>query len=224
METRTEMRVTLEELRGMVDYFSEINVGKRTIRTGWRFAGEPPLTEEEKAKERDTVGGHVYAGAHILFVLGMMGGMKMPDLPQCKECIFRCLGPFIFHDDHEIRTGERDKLATHYQEIPQEVISKAMADQTCRLPKEIGQKIYELAMEANFGEGIQTVMGHDADILEPSTHAKLSHEKGFRISDYLLKLYLDADRVETIWAKRLMNALRIRKDLATSWLRGALNV
>jgi len=213
METKTEMRVTPEELRGTVDYLSEINVLKRTFRTGWRLGGPPP----EKEEEQDDVAGHGYVGAHFAYILGRMEGLHQAEALQC-------VGKFIFHDDFEVRTGERDKLATHYQEIPPEVVIKAMEDQISRLPEEIGKEILEFALEAKSGEGPEVDILRDADILEASFHAKISHERGFRVPEYLLKRYLDPDRVETRSAKRLMNALRLRKDLSTRWLEGSLNV
>lgn len=216
METQTEMKVTPEELRGTVDYLSEVNVGKRTFRTGWRLGGPPP----EKEEEQDDIAAHSYAGAHFAYILGRMEGLSQTEALEC-------VGKFIFHDDHEIRTGERDKLATHYQEIPPEVVLKAMEDQTSRLPEEIGKEILELALAVTMTkpeESREVAILHDADILEASAQAKISHERGFRVPEYLLRKYLDPERVVTRSAKRLMNALRLRKDLAVRWLEGSLNV
>jgi len=211
METKAEMRVTPEELRRAIDYLAELNVLKRTPRSGWRLAGPPP------AVEQDYVAAHEGITSHLGFILGRMEGLNLEEALQIA-------GISAFHDDQEIRTGERDKLASHYQKITPEVVAKALEDQTSQLPEEIGREIFELCMEANFGETQKAVIARDADILEASLHAKISHERGFTIPEDMLKLYLDPDRVQTRSAKRLMQALRIRKDLTTRWLKRSLDV
>lgn len=211
MKTKEEMMVTEEQLMGMADYLAEINVGKRTFRTGWRLGGPAP------EKEQDDIAGHGYAGAHLAYILGRMEGLSP------REALV-CAGEFIFHDDPEIRTGDKDKLASHYQEIPPEIVLKAIEDQTRRLPEEIGREIIEYAMKIESGTSQETDILHDADIVEASLHAKISHERGFRMPGYLLKIYLDPERVRTNSAKRLMTALRSRKGLSVRWLEGSLNV
>jgi len=211
METKEDTRVAPEELRKTIDYLAELNVLKRTSRSGWRLAGPPP------ALEQDYVAAHEGITSHLGFILGRMEGLSLEEALQIA-------GMSGFHDDQEIRTGERDKLASHYQKITPEVTAKALEDQTSQLPEGIGREIFELCMEANFGETQKAVIVRDADILEASLHAKISHERGFKIPEDLLSLYLDPGRVQTGSAKKLMEALRMRKGLTVRWMRGSLDV
>ena len=211
METKSEMRVRPDELRGTVDYLSEVSVLKRTPRAGWRFAG-PPVEAEQ-----DYVASHSFEVAQLAYILGRMEGLKQVEA-------LRSVGLAVFHDNDETRLPDRDKVTTHYLGIPRETFSEVLRDQISLLPKEIGEEIFELAMEANFEESPEAIIVRDADILEASIQAKIFHERGFTIPEDLLRRYLDSDRVQTRSAKRLMNALRLRKDLATRWLKGSLNV
>lgn len=203
-ETREEARASPEELKGLVDFFSEVNVLKRTPRMGWRFAGP------SAAEEVDDVAGHTAEVAQIAYVLARMEGLGIIEASKCAVLA-------IFHDNIETRLPERDKVATYYLEIPQDTFLKAMQDQTARLPKEIGKEIMELAIEANFGENSEAIVVRDADTLEASIQAKIFHERGFTIEEEILKKYLDEERFKTQSAKRLVRALRRRKDISVRW-------
>lgn len=201
---REETRVKPEELRGLVDYLSEINVLKRTPRGGWRFAGPSVKVEP------DDDAGHIAQVAQIAYLLGRMEGLEM-------EEALKCVGLAVFHENTETRLPDRDKIATHYLKIPEETFLRVIGDQTARLPKEIAREILNFALEANYGNTPEAVIVQDADTLEASIQARIFNERGFIIEENLLRKYLDEERFQTRSAKRLVNALRRRKDFSIGW-------
>lgn len=204
-ETKEEARASPEELKGLVDFLSEVNVLKRTPRVGWRFAG-PPVEIEA-----DYDAGHVAEVAQIAYILARMEGLEMADA-------LKCVGLAVFHENCDTRLPEMDKVATYYMEkISQETFLRAMRDQTARLPKEISTEILNFANEVNYGDTPEAIVVKDADTLEASIQAKIFNERGFTIEEDVLKKYLDEERFETQSAKRLIRALRRRKDLSVRW-------
>jgi putative hydrolase of HD superfamily len=189
-------------IKRTVDYLVELNVLKKTARQGWRIAG--PLVES------DTVASHVMMVAQIAYILGRMEGLDAQ----------KCLALGVFHDNPETRIGERDKVSNHYlePEISQADL-KAAADQTDLLPAEIGREILEFIREANYGKSAEAQVVKDADIFEASLQARIFDLGGTVIPKNLLRKYLDEKRVKTASAKKLMIALRQRRELITQWFK-----
>lgn len=209
MEVKEKKRVTQEELRGTVNFFSEINVLKRIPRSGWFIEG--PSVQ----KEPDYVAGHGFGVPQITYVLGRMNGLSVEDA-------LIAAGKSAFHDNQETRLPETHKISTQYFKIPKEAVIKAMRDQTRGLPKEIGEEIVGFVTEVNYGDTLEAMIIQDADFLEVSTQAKIFDVRGFSIQEDVLRKYLDENRCQTELAKRLVSLLRRRKDLPTHWWKDLL--
>ena len=202
--TNNGKKVRPEEWKGLVDYLAEINILKRTPRSGWRFAG--PSTKVET----DDDAGHVAGVAQIAYLLARLEGL---DLARA----LRCMGLALFHENSETRLPDRDRVAAYYVKILQETFTRAMEDQVSTLPKEIGKEILDFATEANYGDTPEAIIAQDADMLEASLQAKIFNERGFTIDKSLLRIYLDERRFQTKSAKRLVSAIRRRKEFPFRW-------
>ncbi len=205
METRTETQVTPEELERMVDYFVELNVLKETTGSGWRLAWIPK-------ERRDSIADHVALTPHWAYVLGRMVGLKVSDALQCA-------GLAVFHDDPETRLGDIDKVSARYLDLAK-AFPEALRDQVSQLPKEIGEEIFNFAMEAEFGTTPEAIVARDADILERALRARIhtSAEKFKSVEDFFDPR--EEEKLQTEEAKILMNLIRRKRSLSTHWRKG----
>jgi putative hydrolase of HD superfamily len=82
----------------------EAAVVKRMLRTGWQVMGD----------NEEALGGHVFMTAVIAYFLGK----------QLKLNMEKVLVMALFHDFHESRTGDMDKIAKYYMSRNQDKANK----------------------------------------------------------------------------------------------------
>ena len=198
MKVSEEMKMTLEELGGLIKFISEFYTIKRTPRTGWGRAGLP-------LKITESVGEHESAVNKIGFLLAEKEGVNTG----------KVLEMLTWHDTSETRTGDIHEVAKRYLETV-EPTSRAFEDQIRNLPERIGQKILELVREMRFGDSPEAIVARDADLLEAALQAKIYQEAGYKNTKAWLE---SAERqVQTDFAKRLLKEVRRMKNFtAPGW-------
>lgn len=191
----SKVKVSLDDLGKIIDYFTELNVLKRTPRLGWRFTGAPV--------EKDPVAGHVALVAQMAYIGARLKGLNP----------YKAIALAIFHDNPETRLSDQDKISGHYLKITRPHLIAAVKEQTERLPKEIAEEIQEYIVEAEFGKSPEAILVKDLDIFEASLQAKIFDEEGYTIPPHFLKKYLDPERFQTEEGKKLVEILKQRKSV-----------
>lgn len=152
---------------------------KRMLRTGWQILGD---NEEE-------LGGHVFMTAVIAYFLGK----------QLKANMEKVLVMAIFHDFHEARTGDMDKIATFYMRRDQD---KANRD----IFADVDDVLLALLTEYEQKESLEARIVYEANIVAFLVELKLLLEKG----NTHAKEWLDGN----ITRLRIPQAVALAQDLA----------
>jgi putative hydrolase of HD superfamily len=159
----------------------EAAVVKRMLRTGWQVMGD---NEEE-------LGGHVFMTAVIAYFLAK----------QLKANMEKVLTMAVFHDFHEARTGDMDKIAKFY-----------MSRQTDKANKDIFAGVDDGLLgtltEYEEKKSLEAQLVYEANIVAFLVELKLLVEKG----NTHAQEWLDGN------AKRLRipEAVALAKDLMTT--------
>jgi len=174
-------------------YFFEAGMLKRTARSGWW---------SENIKNTESVADHSFRTAVIAFVLAKMEGAD----PQ-KLC-----AAAVFHDMHEARLGDINKITARYLSAGKELERKVEREQVEGMPAEIRDSVIK-ALDLSDKEH---AILKDADYLECAFQAKEYADAGnsgtMRWVDNIGK------RLKTGSAKRLHSKLKILHS--DSWWEG----
>jgi putative hydrolases of HD superfamily len=143
----------MDNIDQIVKFIFETAVVKRMERTGWQIFGG----------HRETVGEHTFVTAAISYVVGKkMGADLLPILTMA-----------VFHDFHEARTGEVDKIATFYIKRDQD---KANDDIFGTLDPEL-KKTLDTYEEK---QTLEARIVYEVNVLAFGIELKLLHEQGHR--------------------------------------------
>jgi putative hydrolase of HD superfamily len=174
----------------IINYLFEAGMLKRTARSGWWA---------EKIKHPESVADHVYRTAIVAFVLAKMEGADPNKL--CTAA--------VFHDMHETRLGDMNKITARYIETNHELEKKVEADQTKDIPKSLQDSIRKTL---DLSKKEQAIL-KDADYLECALQAKEYLDIGYAGA----KTWIDniGKRLKTKSAKKLHKTLRTQDS--NSW-------
>lgn len=133
-------------------FLYEVGQLKRTSRTDWSLA---------RLVTSETVADHSFRAAVIALTLASMAGVN----PE-RTCAIALL-----HDLPEDRLGDMNHVAKAYvaEEKP---FANVIADQTRLLPKQVADKVTELAQEFLSGDSLEGMLARDADTVEAILHVQ----------------------------------------------------
>lgn len=177
----------------IVKYFFEAGMLKRIARSGWWA---------EKVKHPESVADHVFRTAVIAFVLA-----KLENADAEKLCTAA-----VFHDMHETRLGDLNKITARYIQTDGEIAAKVEQDQVKAMPKQIQDSILRTQ---DLTEKEKAIL-KDADYLECALQAKEYLDIGY--AGAITWINNIEKRLKTENAKRLHRKLKTQDS--NSWWKG----
>jgi putative hydrolase of HD superfamily len=180
----------------IVDYIFEAGMLKRVARSGWWA---------EKVKYPESVAEHSFRTAIVAFVLAKMEGM---DENRARKL---CTAA-VFHDMHEARLGDMNKITARYIPMTKELERKVEMDQRKDMPEELQSAIADaLALSED-----DLIVLKDADYLECAFQAKEYIDIGHKGAESWIKSI--EGRLKTASAKKLL--ARMKKKDSNDWWKG----
>lgn len=176
----------------IVNYIFETGMLKKVARSGW-------WTEEIKYPE--TVAEHSFRTALIAFVLAKMEG-------NSDEIANRICTAAVFHDVHETRILDLNKLVARYINVDEKLEKKVENDQSKSLPKEIREAIIK---SLNLSKTEKTIL-NDADYLECAFQAKEYADIGYQTLGWIANI---EKKLQTKSAVLLIK--KLKKTPARNW-------
>lgn len=159
----------------------EAAVVKRMLRTGWQVMGD---NEEE-------LGGHVFMTAVITYFLAK----------QLNANMEKVLIMAVFHDFHESRTGDMDKIAKFYMSRNQDKANKDIFG-------EVDRELLTTLTEYEDKKSLEARLVYEANIIAFLVELKLLVEKG----NTHAREWLDGN----IKRLRIPEAIALAHDLAST--------
>lgn len=177
-------------------FIFEAGMLKRTARSGWWA---------EKVQHPESVADHCFRAAIVAFVLARMEGHD-------EEIARRLCTAAVFHDMHEARLGDMNKITQRYINL-KEHEDKVEGDQVRGMPKELAESILSVLDDLNNEE--KKIL-KDADYLECAFQAKEYVDIGHKGA----ASWLDSieGRLQTKSARKLM--AQVKKQDSNSWWKG----
>ncbi|MBI5223190.1 HD domain-containing protein [Candidatus Micrarchaeota archaeon] len=176
-----------------LDYIFEAGMLKRVKRSGWWTEG---INNPESVAE------HSHRTAVVAFVLAKMEGLS-------DEAARRICTAAVFHDMHETRLLDLNKITARYIDVDRILEKRVEAEQVKNMPHELSRSIIE-ALELTKEEQI---ILKDADYLECAVSAK--EYLGEKSNEWIENA---AARIKTKNGKQLIKELP--KSRAKRWLDG----
>ncbi len=133
----------------ILKFIFEAGMLKRTARSGWW---------SENIKHPESVADHSFRAAIIAFILAKMEGADANKI--CTAA--------VFHDMHEARLGDMNKITARYVEVKEDLERKVEAEQVKDMPKDIQDSILKIQ---DLTDKERTIL-KDADYLECAIQAK----------------------------------------------------
>jgi putative hydrolase of HD superfamily len=180
----------------IVKYIFEAGMLKRVARSGWWA---------EKITHPESAADHSFRTGVVAYVLAKMEGLD--DNSARKLC-----SAAVFHDIHEARLLDLNKITHRYIEVTRELEQKVEAEQTKGLPEDIRESIYDTL---DLSEKEQIIL-KDADYLECAFQAKEYLDVGYKGTVSWLESI--TVRVKTESAKKLVE--QVYKQDSNSWWKG----
>lgn len=179
----------------IVKFLSEIQMLKRVEHIGLKLAG---------MQKTDTLGEHACLSAQIAYILGELEGADS----------LKCAVINIFHDNHETRVGDHNKVSSRYLDT-KDSEKLAEEEQLNQLPGEIGPKILSLLEQKHNRDTLEGIIAQDADWLESAFEAKVQLELGYKGA----QIWLDnvEKALETKSAKEIFQAVKKESDFINCW-------
>ena len=174
-------------------YIFEAGMLKHIARSGWWA---------EKVKYPETVAEHAFRTAIIAFILAKMEGENPERL--CTAA--------VFHDMHETRLGDMNKITARYLFPDKKLEEKVEKDQVEHLPTELQNTIVKTL---DLSEKEQIIL-KDADYLECAFQAKEYSDIGYKGADTWINNI--EQRLKTKSAKQLHSKLKTMDS--NSWWKG----
>jgi putative hydrolases of HD superfamily len=140
--------------KGIVNFFFELGMLKRTPRSGFQFL----------RSGHESVAEHSFRMALIGYTLARL-------TPQADP--FRVVSLCLFHDVPEARTGDLNYVNKQYVEVHEQ---EAINDLAKTLP--FGEDFRELLAEYRAQETIEAMLAHDADQLDLILELKEQNDLG----------------------------------------------
>lgn len=174
----------------IMKYFFEAGMLKRTARSGWWA---------EKIKQPESVADHAFRTAIVTFVLAKMEGLDPNRL--CSAA--------VFHDMHEARLGDMNKITARYIKVDAETERKVEQEQVQDMDPELKDAILKTL---DLSEKEMQIL-KDADYLECAIQAKEYLDVGYSGA----KTWIDniGNKLKTESAKALHS--RLRTQDSNSW-------
>lgn len=169
----------MKNLKQLTNLVYEAAVVKRLKRTGWQILGD----------NEEGVGEHTFMTCVIAYFLAK----------QLKANLETVLIMAVFHDFHEARTGDLDKLAKFYMTRDQE---KANRD----IFKGVDDELLKILTVYEKRETLEAKIVYEANVIAFLLELKLLIEKG----NAHAKEWLDAN----ITRLRIPEAIALARDLA----------
>ena len=185
-------------MRNISKFLSEIFMLKRVKRSGFLLAG---------AEQADSLAEHIAVTSQIAFILGHLEG--------ADPC--RCAAICLFHDNHETRLGDKNKVSARYLSTKE---AEKIADEEIfdNLPEELKGKILKLVEEKERRDTKEGVIAQDADWLEVALQAKIHLEQGRKGAQNWIDNVEAA--LETESAKKILAEIKNNPDFINSWWQG----
>lgn len=180
-------------MESIIKYIFEAGMLKRVERSGWWA---------EKVKQPETVAEHVFRTAVIAFILAKMEGENSEKI--CTAA--------LFHDMHETRLGDMNKITARYISSDKNLEKKVEKDQVQEMPKELQNAILN---SFELSEKEQTIL-KDADYLECAFQAKEYLDIGYKGANTWVNNI--QERLKTKTAKQLHSKLKTMDS--NSWWKG----
>ena len=176
-----------------VKYLFEAGMLKRIARSGWWA---------EKVKHPESVADHVFRTAVVSFILAKLEGADPNKL--CSAA--------VFHDMHETRLGDMNKITARYIKTDREISREVEADQVKTLDPKLQDSILKTL---DLTEKEQAIL-KDADYLECALQAKEYLDIGYSGA----QTWIDniGARLKTKNAKLLHRKLKTQDS--NSWWKG----
>jgi putative hydrolase of HD superfamily len=169
----------------VLDYLFEAGMLKRVKRSGWW---------SEKIRDPESVAEHVCRTAVVAFIIAKMEGLD--DESACRICTAA-----VFHDMHETRILDLNKITSRYIQADESLHRKVEADQARMLPKEVKASVLGALRLSEREEMIL----NDADQLECAITAKEYADIGYKTARWVDNI---AQRLQSASAKALANKLK----------------
>jgi 5'-deoxynucleotidase YfbR-like HD superfamily hydrolase len=186
------MFMNKKKLKQMTDLVYEASVVKRLARTGWQIFGD----------NSEGVGEHSFITAVIAYFLAREISEKSASPERSRRVNMESvLLMSIFHDFHEGRTGELDKIAKFYTTRYER---KANID----IFRENDPALLKLLDEYEDKESLEAKIVYEANVIAFSVEVKLLLEKG----NTHAKEWLDANNKRL----RLPESIALAKSLAAT--------
>lgn len=177
-------------------YIFEAGMLKRVCRSGWWA---------EKVKHPESVADHALRTAIIAFILARMEGLD-------EQAARKLCTAGVFHDMHETRLGDINKVTARYITNSKELEQKVEEEQLRSMPKEMRDSIMGIL---ELSEKERTVL-KDADYLECAFQAKEYLDVGYKGAESWINNV--GKKLQTESAKKLH--AQMEKQDSNSWWRG----
>lgn len=182
----------------IIKFFSEIFALKRIKRSGLTLAG---------IENPDSIADHICISSQIAFILG-----EMEKVDSAK-----CALMSLFHDNDEVRLGDRNKVNARYLQI-EDIEPIAEKEHFENLPLSIMKKIQHLLEEKRKRNTKEGIISQDADWLEVALQAKIYTEQGYKgCEDWINNV---EKALETKSAKKILKKIKKNPDFINYWWKG----
>lgn len=181
------------DIDGILKYLFEAGMLKRTSRTGWWAV---------RISQPESVADHTFRTALIAYVLAVME----------KENPERICCAAVFHDLHETRLGDMNKITARYVDVNVDTIDRINQEQNSNLPEDIRKSV---PVEKNLSEKELEIL-RDADYLECAIQAKEYLDSGWKGGERWIEN--TGKKLKTESAKKI-HADIIKAD-SNSWWKG----
>ena len=179
----------------ILGYLFEAGMLKRVKRSGWWT---------EKVESPESVAEHVYRAAVVAFILAKMEGLS-------DEAANRICTAAVFHDMHETRLLDLNKITAGYISVDRSLENRVEADQVRKMPKGLKAAILHALRLSDREETILK----DADYLECAIQAKEYADIGYDTGIWVDNI---SKKLQTASAKAL--AGKLKKADSGAWKDG----
>jgi putative hydrolase of HD superfamily len=177
-------------------YIFEAGMLKRVCRSGWWA---------EKVKHPESVADHALRTAIIAFILAKMEGLD-------EQTARKLCTAAVFHDMHETRLGDMNKVTARYITNSKELEQKVEEEQLKSMPKGMRDSINGIL---ELSERERTVL-KDADYLECAFQAKEYLDVGYKGAESWIRNV--GKKLQTESAKKLH--AQMKEQDSNSWWKG----
>lgn len=179
--------------RGIVNFFFELGMLKKTPRSGYQFLGSG----------KESVADHSYRVTMIGYSLARLSGQADP---------FRVVCLCLFHDVAEARTGDLNYVNKQYVKTYE---AEAVEDLASTLP--FGEDLKAMVGEYRAGETLEARLAHDADQLDLILELKEQSDLG---NTYAVKwIHHALRRLKTEIGKEIAAEI-LETDFTDWWFEG----